>query len=229
MLRSTSSTVVRRRPSVSSSIGRHAIEIVGAKGQRDLRELRAVQRPVHLDVRVTDGSASRASATIRTSSYPVVGLSTGLLARQRRDGLHGREPRRRATAQLNHQRRLASPAGLLQRQAADGERRRRGSACSAAARFARRSTGASAMASRPAAFSCPSTSASGAPRRELDRCRPARTPTATRARRAPSRSTCATASSSVGQASRNSNFARPRPDLLVCSTTQPAIRARARR
>ena len=67
MLRLTSSTDVRRRPSVSSSTAEHAIEVVGAERQRHLRQLGAVLRPVHLNVRHR-GNASRASATARTSS-----------------------------------------------------------------------------------------------------------------------------------------------------------------
>ena len=50
MLRRTSSTDVRRRAQRLVVNGRDAIEIVGAERQRHLRELRAVLRPIHLDV-----------------------------------------------------------------------------------------------------------------------------------------------------------------------------------
>ena len=50
MLRRTSSTDVRRLPERLVVDRRDAIEIVGAEGQRHLRELRSVLRPVHLDV-----------------------------------------------------------------------------------------------------------------------------------------------------------------------------------
>ena len=51
MLRRISSSGARRRPSLVSSSRRHAVDVVGADGQRDLRELRAVERPVDLDRR----------------------------------------------------------------------------------------------------------------------------------------------------------------------------------
>ena len=47
---------------------RHVVDIVGAEGQRHLGELGPVAQPVHLDVSARSAAASRAIATIFTSS-----------------------------------------------------------------------------------------------------------------------------------------------------------------
>ena len=51
MFRRISSSGARRRPSGDLVEGRHIVHVVGAKGERDLRQLGPVQRPIRLDVR----------------------------------------------------------------------------------------------------------------------------------------------------------------------------------
>ena len=59
MLPRISSSGLRRVPSIAR-IGRgHAVDVVGAHRQRDLRELRAVERPVHLNRRDVPGQQPR--------------------------------------------------------------------------------------------------------------------------------------------------------------------------
>ena len=62
-------------------------------GDRHLRELRTVQRPVHLDERDAAAPSGAPAATVFTSSYPVAGASTGS---RRGSGANARKRRRLA-------------------------------------------------------------------------------------------------------------------------------------
>ena len=114
---------------------RHAVDVVGADGQRDLRELRAIERPVDLDgVDVRQRAAAPAPPASRRRSRWSASRPTA----DRGSGANARKPptadctsrarvseRRRAIAGAGRRRSAAAPAGRASRAARDRRRRDR--------------------------------------------------------------------------------------------------------
>ena len=155
MLRSTSSTVPRRGPR-PASVGRgHGIEMIGAKRQRDLCELRAVQAPVHFDRTVATSSLASAAAPARPSAHPRSPSSACRSAharkRRKRGAVDSRAPGIARTVSSTSS--LRSPRGCDTVSALRIGAGRRAACAATASRSASRSTGSSATSSRPAATS----------------------------------------------------------------------------
>ena len=163
------SHVLDRRPPPAQRLivhRRDAIEIVGAEGQRHLRELRPVLRPVHLDG--LDGRQHQPRQ--RHRAHVLVARrrhGDRLLARQRIHRVDRPETSARdrgGESASSNGRRLRSDSAATGSEPAGRHPRRRADASSASCS---RSTGASAIASSPARFSRFSTSTS------LPQCRSA--------------------------------------------------------
>ena len=147
---------------------RHAVHVVGADGQRDLRELRAVERPVHLDRRRCcrrPGARARRASRRRSRWSARAGIACAAAARRR--GSRRRRPAGRARARRcrSGRRRQARARPAAWRRAP------RPGTSSTARKSPSVSMATSATASMPAARSARQTSASERCASRLNDCR----------------------------------------------------------
>ena len=161
MLPRISSIGLRRRAQGRPDRPPTRVDVVGADGQRELRELRTVERPVHLDRVdvVRDAAAPRPPASRRRSRWTAAATDM-----TRGSGANARMP---PTASCRSRARSDERHAVGRRRAPHGQPRHREAGAARRARPrprrpSRRSIGASAIASSPASRSARQASASEA-------------------------------------------------------------------